>query len=69
MADILESSPRLALDYHARAQEYRPKTSEGMAAAVKQLRDQGLSRRDIANALQLDIASIINLEALWDSSK
>jgi hypothetical protein len=41
-------------DYDARAQQHRPADARALAAAVQQLRDQGLLPRDIGQALQLN---------------
>jgi DNA-binding CsgD family transcriptional regulator len=41
-------------DYRARAKQHRPADPRALAAAVQQLRAQGLLPRDIAQALQLN---------------
>jgi hypothetical protein len=53
-----------AADYDARAQQHKPKSHEGMADAVKTLREQGLTPRDIADALRLNVAEVIGLEKM-----
>jgi DNA-binding CsgD family transcriptional regulator len=45
-------------DYQHRAQQHRPKDHTAMAAAVKQLRAQGLLPRDIGQALGLDAEQV-----------
>jgi len=53
-----------ALEYSERANTHRPTTPEAMAVAVRQLRAQGLTRRDVASALSIAIDEVINLEKL-----
>ena len=50
----------VASTYEARAQAHRP-GSLAIAAEVRRLAASGLKARDIAQALRLDIAQVINL--------
>jgi len=47
------------LDYHALANANRPRTREGIAAAVRELHRQGLKSRDIAQALRPPLEDVL----------
>jgi hypothetical protein len=55
-------TPNLAAEYDQRANLHRPQTPERMAAAVRQLLAQGLTRRDVADALRMSVAEVVGLE-------
>jgi hypothetical protein len=45
--------------YDERAQLHRPRTPEGLSMAIRELRRQGLTARDIAQALRMPIATVL----------
>lgn len=51
------------VDYARLAQLHRPRTEDGMRIAARELARQRLSDRDIAQALQVDVAEVRRLLA------
>lgn len=46
-------------DSSQRANKHRPTDPADMDAAIRQLRGQGLTRRDISEALRVDVAIVV----------
>ena len=53
----------IQLNYEQRAQRHRPSDPARVRAEIVRLMGQGLSTRDVATALRLDVPAVLNLLA------
>lgn len=49
-----------ALDYDRRARMHRPTDSAVLALEIRRLRQNGLTARDISDALRIDMGAVLN---------
>jgi hypothetical protein len=49
-----------ATDYDHRAMFHRPTDTDALAAEIRRLHSTGLTRRDIASALRIDLTTVLH---------
>lgn len=59
----MTSVPESAADYERRAREHAPRTLAELHAEVRRLAGENLKARDIAAALRMNVADVVNILA------